>query len=412
MKATNHLSKEVLNISAYIGMDTLSGMTLLLSTGALWQGLLLHYGLNSAQVGILTSAASIVQAVAMFLNIYITDRVRNPMRTMTLCNLPVIFFFALMTVLCFIGKTAFVFPLLMGAVILYNFFHGLRGIISYKIPFLVFHMKNYGRITAITGVFINIFTTLASMGIPVILQFWDYARGMQLLFACGILASIGKTVLNAALRPLPDAPASTQTSSGTAPLASLLKEKSVRALFLPNFLRGISMGIVGSIALIAAHDYTQDSGELAMLVSAGTVASILGNVLFTVFAKAQMVKTLCLISSIGLCIFSAVLIFPGNWVLFLVIYLLLYICYTIVNSTVPVLVAQFIPYEIIGSYSSLRMMITTAGTAVSSMIVGVLMEHAATGSSTYTIILLLLCGLTQLYSGLAYYRYVKKERCA
>ena len=400
--------KENRNISAYIGMDTLSGMTLLLSTGALWQGLLLHYGMSSAQVGILTSAASIVQAVAMFLNIYITDRVRSPIRTMTLCNLPVTVFFLLMTVLCFLGQPAFVFPLLMGAVIVYNFFHGLRGIISYKIPFLVFRMENYGRITAVDGVCINIFTTLASMGIPILLEHWDYGKGMQLLFACAALAAIGKTVLNGTLRPLPGAPAGEQRSSASS-LSALLKEKSVRALFLPNFLRGISMGIVGSIALIAAHGYTRNSSELAMLVSAGTVASILGNGLFTFFARERMVKVLCLLSSGGMLIFSAALIFPKSWTLFLILYLLLYICYTIVNSTVPVLVAQFIPYRVIGGYSSLRMMITTAGTAVSSMIVGVLMEHAPSGDSAFTILLLLVCGLTQLYSGWAYYRYVKKE---
>lgn len=401
-------NRENKNIVATISIDILTGLATLLSAGALWQGLLLHYGLSSAEVGILTSAASIVQAVAMFLNIYITDRVRNPIRTMLWCNLPVLLFFVLMTVLCFVGHTAFHFPLLMGAVIVHNFFEGLRGIITYKIPFLVYRMEKYGRITALSGVFINIFTTLASIGIPVLLSIWDYDRGMQLLFACSVVAIIGRIVLNAILKPLSETPIDTKSDAAKAPLATLLKEKSVRALFLPNFLRGISMGIVGSIALIAAHDYTQDSGELAMLVSVGTVASILGNAIFTVLSKEKLVKTLCLLSSVGLFLFCAALIIPGSWVWFLAIYLLLYTCYNIVNSTIPVLVAQFIPYEIIGGYSSLRMMITTAGTALSSMVVGFLMERAAPGDSTYTVILLLVCGLTQLYCGFAYYQYVKK----
>ena len=405
-------NRERKNITAMISIDILTGLSALLSAGALWQGLLLHYGLSSAQVGIITSAASIVQAIAMFLNIYITDRVRSPIRTMLLCNFPVLLFFVLMTVLCFVGEAAFAFPLLMGAVIVYNFFEGLRGIITYKVPFLVYRMEMYGRITAISGVYINIFTTLASIGIPVLLKVWDYDRGMQLLFACGVLSIVGRIILNAILKPLSDAPVDTESEAAKAPLATLLKEKSIRALFLPNFVRGISMGVVGSIALIAAHGYTQDSGELAMLVSVGTVASILGNAIFTVLSKEKLVKTLCLLSSIGLFVFSAALIIPGNWIWFLAIYLLLYTCYNIVNSTVPVLVAQFIPYEIIGGYSSLRMMITTAGTAISSMIVGFLMERAAPGDSTYTVILLLVCGLSQLYSGWAYYRYVKKERCA
>ena len=402
------MNRENKNIVSTISIDILTGLATLLSAGALWQGLLLHYGLSSAEVGILTSTASIVQAVAMFLNIYITDRVRSPIRTMLWCNLPVLLFFVLMTVLCFVGHTAFHFPLLMGAVIVHNFFEGLRGIITYKIPFLVYRMEKYGRITALSGVFINIFTTLASIGIPVLLSIWDYDRGMQLLFACSVVAIIGRIVLNAILKPLSETPIDTKSDAAKAPLATLLKDKSVRALFLPNFLRGISMGIVGSIALIAAHDYTQDSGELAMLVSVGTVASILGNAIFTVLSKEKLVKTLCLLSSVGLFLFCAALIIPGSWVWFLAIYLLLYTCYNIVNSTIPVLVAQFIPYEIIGGYSSLRMMITTAGTALSSMVVGFLMERAAPGDSTYTIILLLVCGLTQLYCGFAYYQYVKK----
>lgn len=401
-------TRENKNITASISIDILTGLSALLSAGALWQGLLLHYGLSSAQVGILTSAASIVQAIAMFLNIYITDRVRSPIRTMLLCNFPVLLFFIVLTVLCFIGEAAFAFPLLLGAVIVYNFFEGLRGIITYKVPFLLYQMEKYGRITAISGVCINIFTTLASLGIPVMLKVWDYDRGMQLLFACGVLSIVGRIVLNAILKPLSDAPAEVSSEAAKAPLTTLLKDKSVQALFLPNFVRGLSMGIVGSIALIAAHDYTQDSSELAMLVSVGTIASILGNAIFTVLSKEKLVKTLCLLSSVGLFVFCAALIIPGSWIWFLAIYLLLYTCYNIVNSTIPVLVAQFIPYEIIGGYSSLRMMITTAGTALSSMVVGFLMEKAAPGDSTYTIILLLVCGLAQLYCGFAYYQYVKK----
>ena len=83
------ISRENKNIVATISIDILTGLATLLSAGALWQGLLLHYGLNSYEVGFLTSAASIVQAIAMFLNIYITDRVRSPIRTMLWCNLPV-----------------------------------------------------------------------------------------------------------------------------------------------------------------------------------------------------------------------------------------------------------------------------------------------------------------------------------
>ena len=119
------MNRENKNIVSTISIDILTGLATLLSAGALWQGLLLHYGLSSAEVGVLTSAASIVQAIAMFLNIYITDRVRSPIRTMLWCNLPVLLFFVLMTILCFVGLTAFNFPLLMGAVIVFNFFEGL-----------------------------------------------------------------------------------------------------------------------------------------------------------------------------------------------------------------------------------------------------------------------------------------------
>ena len=236
------MNRENKNIVSTISIDILTGLATLLSAGALWQGLLLHYGLSSAEVGVLTSAASIVQAIAMFLNIYITDRVRSPIRTMLWCNLPVLLFFVLMTVLCFVGQTAFNFPLLMGAVIVFNFFEGLRGIITYKIPFLVYRMEKYGRITAITGVLINVFTTLASIGIPVLLSVWDYDRGMQRLFACSVLAIIGRIILNAILKPLSDTPVDLTSDAAKAPLATLLKEKSIRALFLPNFVRGISMG--------------------------------------------------------------------------------------------------------------------------------------------------------------------------
>lgn len=409
-QSSRSLARENANIAASIGMDTLSGITVLLSSGALWQGLLLHYGISSADVGILTSAASIIQAVAMFCNIYFTDRFHHPIRAMALCNLPTIGFFVLMTGLCFMGQVAFSFPLLLAAVLIYNFFYGLRGIISYKIPFLIFRMERYGRITAVAGIFINVFSTLASVGIPVLLQQYDYDQSMLLLFGCGICLAIGTTVLNIVIRPLADAPVSEDQKANSPLLSLLLKEKSLRALTLSNFMRGISMGIVGSMALIAAYGYTQDSGKLSMLASVGAMASIVGNVLFTVFGKQNMVKNLCLLSSIGLCFFSIAMIFPKSWAVFLAAYLFLQICYALVNSTIPVMVAQFTPYQIIGGYSSLRMMITTAGSALSSMLTGFVLDRAAPGRLLSTVLLLLTAGITQLYTGIGYYRYVKSGK--
>lgn len=395
------------NIAVAVGMSTLSGMTLLLSSGALWQGLLLHYGISSAGVGILISAASIVQALAMFCNIYFSDRFRQPIRAMTMCSLPSVAFFLVMAVLCFTGESAFSLPLLLFLVVTYNFFYGLRGIIEYKIPFLIYPMKHYGRVTAVTGISTNVLTTLVSMGIPALLQLSGYDRGMCILFIIGVCMAAGTTILNGILRPLPDAPATEQTQAP--PLSQLLKEKSFRALALPDFLRGISMGIVSSIALIAAHSYNSDSTQLSLLVSVGTVASILGNVLFTLLGKQQRVKDLCLISSIGLFVLGAGMIFPKRWAVFLALYLLLQICRTIIDGTIPVMVAQFIRYQIIGGYTSLRLMITTTGSALSSAAVGFLIDRADPASPLPTIVLLLTAGVSQLYTGSVYYRYVKKE---
>ncbi len=393
------------NLARSIGMSTMTGFTLLFMGSTLWQGLLLHNGMSSTEIGVLSSAGSLAQVAAMALNLFMTDRFKNPLLVMTMANLPMIVFFALISIFCFIGQKAFLFPVLLGCVILYYAAYGFHSIFAYKIPYITIRMEHYGTLTALQGLVSNLLCISVSMAIPFFLERVDYMKGMLILYiACTVCASLA-SYFNGSLKEINKMP-----PSDPVPMKELFSDPSVLGLAPANFLRGLSMGIIASLTLVAAEVFQLDSVALSLLVSLTTLGQVLGNLLFSVTGKPRWLSWLCLYSSLALVILGPLSAGLGSWAIFAVLFVLIQIAYALVNGTIPVMLAQFTPYRIIGGCTSLRMMETMAGSALSSWIVGLVLDH--TDGSLPSVLLLLAAGLTQLCTGLAYHRYYMKERSA
>lgn len=391
------------NIARTLSMSVMTGFTLLFVGSTLWQGLLLHNGMTNAQIGALSSAGSLAQLTAMALNLRLTDRFKNPLLVMTFANLPMIVFFALISLFCFLGDKAFLFPVLLACVILYYAAYGFHSIFSYKIPYLTIRMENYGRMTAVGGLLSNIFCVSVSMGIPILLEHIDYMSGMRIFYVACTVCALLSTLFNARLKAI-----NPLKSGEPVSLKELFSDPSVLRLAPANFLRGISMGIIASLTLVASELFTLDSVALSLLVSLTTLGSVLGNLLFSFAGKPRYLSWLCLYSSLGLLVFGPLAAVFGSWAFFAVMFVLIQIAYALVNGTIPVMLAQFTPYRIIGGCTSLRMMETMAGSALSSWILGLVLDH--TSGMLPSLLLLLAAGLTQVYTGIAYHRYYKKAR--
>ena len=392
---------EARNIARHLTMEIMNCFVALFIGGTLWQGLLLHSGCTASEIGTLSAVGQAAQVVAMGLNMVLCDRFKNPILIMALANLPIMLFFGVIATLCFLGKTSFTFPILLGCVILYYATYGFRSIFAYKIPYLTIHMEHYGRLTAVAGLISNLFCIAVSVLIPLFLAKTEYLSGMRILYIiCAVFAGL-TALLNSRMKVIGKPPSSERPK-----LRELLSDKSVTHLAPANFLRGISSGIILSLTLVASHLFELDSVALSLLVSLTTLGSVLGNLVYSVMGKANLLSKLCLGSSIILLIFGSASTLTGSWKGFTVLFVIIQIAYVIINGTIPVMLAKITPYRIVGGCTSLRMMETMAGTALSSWIAGLVLDRF--DGILPALLLLLTAGLAQLYCGIAYHIFYRK----
>ena len=84
----------------------------------------------------------------------------------------------------------------------------------------------------------------------------------------------------------------------------------------------------------------------------------------------------------------------------------------LIRSSLPnglfTIVYQIVPYRISGSYTSVRMVLTTGGTALGSAFAGWLLENH--GTTEAILLLTVTAGVLQLVSGVIYSVYLKKAK--
>lgn len=400
----NIMLAEKRNMARNIAMEILNAFTYLFMGGTLWQGLLLHNHCSQAMIGTLAAVGSISQAAAMGLNTVIADRFKKPIRMMAVGSMPILLVFVIVAALCFVGESAFIFPILLASVILYYAAYGFRATFAYKIPYLTIKMEHYGRLTAVVGLVSNLFCIVISAGIPFFLERVDYMNGMLALYiVCAVfvgtaaILNIRMTVINE-MPPVADRPT----------LRELLADKSVTHLAPANFLRGIASGIILSLTLVAAELYEPDSVALSLLVSLTTLGSVLGNFMYTVLGKARFLSILCLGAGVALLVLGPISVLSESWTVFMVLFTVIQIAYVIVNGTIPVMLARFTPYRIVGGCTSLRMMETMAGTALSGWLAGLVLEH--TEGVLPSVLMLIVAGVSQCYCSIAYHIFYRKAR--
>ena len=101
---------------------------------------------------------------------------------------------------------------------------------------------------------------------------------------------------------------------------------------------------------------------------------------------------------------SAPLMLAGRiYPLFLIMLFLANVGILVVNYAVPVMVTEFVPYDVVGRYTALRMSLTTGGSAFASFLLGKL------AGSVSPVLLLSFAGTLQALSGAAYWRFSQHQ---
>ena len=379
------------NYFKYLISNVLYRIGVLFCIGTIIQAFLLKIGLTEEQLYLYNSIMYGVQVAVMFAMTFISDKIRNVKAVMALTSSAFVVLFVILIVGAMLKEVGAGFVVLLFAVSIICYIgYGMNSIMSYVFPYKVLDMKDYGKISGIVGGLGGGVTFGVSIIHSLIISRFDYSVASIVFFVIAICCLVFCSVEYSSMQEF----AETTDTPTKRDFAKILKNKTLYALLIPNFVRGITTGVVGVITVIAIARGIVDEKSSSYVNVITQLAILLGSFGFAFLCKKIKVRNLMLIGVLGLCVFLPLSIIKNDIALFLTLYGVAYLFMICVDTAIPVLITEIIPEDEIGGYTSIRMMVFTAGTAVSTLLILPIANAIGyVGLLTFAAICLLICGV-------------------
>ena len=374
MKSLNNYSKLYLR-------DSLLSIALMFYSGNYIIMFLVASGVTSAGIGIFNSIGSFVSLGSMFLCGLIGDKLKDIRKTITLSFASLSVFYLVMIFFSIVHcgpNIVLIATIVVQAVT--SFLYGFRNVLEYKLVYLITDIRRYARVTAVTGLVTGIVGVAAGFIISLIIDNLPYYPVMTCFFILGLLLIVIICLINQSFvvqreHHDEDAPKAVKASKDKENgFLGVLKSRHFYVLAIPNLIRGISTGLLGLVLVIGIQDLAMNATDSSILNTVGMASSFAGSLVFSYLSDKVSSRLLCLVSSIIVMItipFSIV----GGKLWFYILYFLGISARYIVDGTIPVMVTQIVPYEQMGAYTSLRMMLMTGGSSLASLVGGLLIGN-------------------------------------
>jgi len=373
-------------------------------SGTLLQTFLSSKGVSGAQIGMVLAALNMAQTITILLFSTVVDRVRNSVKASAIFQMFTPLFALVM--LPFTLMQGVSVDVLTGAVLLagtvHNIFYGFYCILDYRIPYEIIDMRDYGRLNSINSVVGGVLMVAVSGLTTGLLYLFDDGPVFFCMYLFAALCMAASTLVTKSMKTV-DRPVSAEAGKGVG-LLSTLRMRAFWFLLLPNLLRGVNNGVVGMLATVGMFELGLSAAESSAMSIAYTVMSVAGPLAFFELQKRVRLHNLLIVCSAVIPAAMAILTLGGSFGSFIAVYVVLMLVIGIVDNLMPVLVTRIIPYENIGSYTSLRMGTHMAGLSLGSMAAGAALGNVPTAA------LLAFSGCLQLCSGLSYWMYCRRMR--
>ena len=374
------------------------GIYALTTTGAVLQTFMLENGYTEVMTNVFFSVMNIVQVLSILVLTGVASKVRKTriwMRNLYLLAFP---FAIMLTVMCYFPSAAKLTALLYLLGAIYNVAVGVQGVLSYKLPYIIMDMKDYGRIMALSGSISGAVCFALSMILSFLLGRFDYISIMRIAY----IVSVFMIALAALVMHLFKENNLQEISSNSSGKTNILKYKPFTYLILPNITRGFCLGMVNIAVTIGYYHKCIDSYSASIIVIITSAMTIIGCLVYSRISGVLKDRKILLYSSIAVAIFMPLMVMRGSTVDFLIFYTIVYFFVTIINYAVPVTVTKIADYDIIGQYSAGRMLLNTLGTSIAGFVCVWLFERIGVVAT------MAMSGGLQLFSGVGYYVYLKR----
>ncbi len=384
----------------YIGQASYGCVTLM-AMGTIFQSFMLECGISETKVSLCVSVIQIMQTLTMLLMSKFAENIKKIFLSVAVCLFAQVLPLGAMLFICInngisIGIKYF---LLFAASLILSFFMGIYSVISYKQPYHIMRITDYGKVSALAGVISGVLSTAVSGIISFALNDSPYFSTMIGVCLFGIMLAVISGAVNFGYVKL-----DVNQNQKSAVKINIFRYKPFYKLLIPNISRGISMGIFNLTAVIGYYCGILDTATAALLVTISQVAAILSCLTYAFFAARRKNGIICLVSSIVLVVFLPLMTVSKSVYMFELFYFLGFFFINYISNAVPVIVAENVDYNCIGQYTAWRMALFTGGIAIGGALVPVLLKFVGGSLS------LLICGILMLPCGIGYYSFERQSR--
>lgn len=393
------------NIKKYCIHTVIYNVGFTFCTGAIMQTFLIQAGFSAQQVYLLNSLMQVMQVAMMLVLTFLSGKIKRVKAVTSISYLSL----SLLTVVFLIGainpeliKHGYVIAVFIVAAISYVGV-GLYTILAYCLPYYTIDMKDYGKMTGISTAIAGGASFLMSLAYSILLSKFSYMKTTAAFFVIAIVCFIITSIVCASMRAK-TVEASEEDQSRN-DVTAVFKNKNTYILLIPNFTRGLSVGIFNVIATIAISTSILNETTSSYVNVILQIATFTGNMFFALAYKKFSTKNLLLLATLGVCV-SFPLSLEFGVVGFFCCFAIASFFRFVIDIAIPVIITEIIPEEQIGPYTSIRMLIFTGAQAVATLIITPLNAAIGyTGVLIFATVMLFICGI--MYYAVA--RSIKKS---
>ena len=386
------------NSIKYLLSENLYLITGLLTTGTILQTFLLEMGINEKTISYFEAIMLLVQSASIFLFSGYIEK-RADIKGLYICsNLLKNVLIIPMLVYCFYRGISILnaFVTICAVALLSQISYGIQTVASYKYPYHVIDMKNYGSLLAASGILGHICAAAFSYMIMLLNEKLGFFNSMRYILIFGLLLTGASALTVASTKVINEY----ETNEKSCTELSIFRYKPFYILLVPNLLRGLFSGVISVAAIIGYYNKALDSESAIVLVVIIEIASIIGTFIYSRICRKNIDGKIILLFSV-LTSFSLIFISTSNKYVFIVSFLIAKVVSSVIDIAIPVAVTKIVDYSHIGRYTALRMLTHTVGTALgSALIINVIELFGRVFAVFFTGLCILICGV-------AYYLYFK-----
>ena len=394
------------NERLYCFFGIAESVVLLFTSGGVVQTFFSFVGFSVKQIGIYLTMVNVVQVLVMLFGVFWADHINKVKSLLAWFSLSPIFMCVALLALCFFSgfnlKLAFFMVLAVSAA--NNMFVGLKGMISYRLPYYIMNIENYEKVENIKGIIGGIISIGIVLIISAVANQLPYNVPMCGGLALSIVLCAGSCYATFTMKFTGK---SQPVSKFKFKFKSLVK-REFTFFYLPNLARGLASGLFGMMTVVYLHDISDNSAAASLVTVVVSLSAVFGSVIYRAIGNKIKTKSVYLLASALLTIMLPATVLLKNPVVFFIAFSFCGMGYGIIAVSASVYAMEIVDSMYIGSFSAMRLIMIAIGQAIGSYLVGAMLGNTA------TVLILSLFGMCQLLSGILYYAYpviTKKQKC-